>query len=227
MKQETDLTPPDARLLLAPGCAHCPVVLDGLAQLIKAGKLGRLEIINVNAHPQAAHDAGTRSVPWYRIGSFEFIGTLTQSELERWAEHAAHGTGTNDYYQHLLASRQADRVATLVQRHPETLPDLIRLLASLETPMAVRIGVGAVLEELAEQGDLAAAAGPLGELTHSPIPQVRADACHYLGLTGNATASDTIRPLLQDPDAEVREIAAESLATLATSGNPHPQQNEE
>jgi HEAT repeat protein len=43
---------------------------------------------------------------------------------------------------------------------------------------------------------------------------VRADACHYLGLTGAGAAADYIRPLLDDKDAEVREIAAESLALL-------------
>jgi hypothetical protein len=52
--------PPDALLLMAPGCAHCPVVLESLGRLLKDGRLGRLEVINVAAHPEAAVAAGTR-----------------------------------------------------------------------------------------------------------------------------------------------------------------------
>jgi HEAT repeat protein len=43
---------------------------------------------------------------------------------------------------------------------------------------------------------------------------VRADACHLLGLTGSAEARENLRARLQDPNAEVREIAAEALAAL-------------
>ena len=42
---------PDALLLLSPGCAHCPSVLEGLSQLLKKGELGRLEVVNILAHP--------------------------------------------------------------------------------------------------------------------------------------------------------------------------------
>ncbi|MFZ0257771.1 MAG: HEAT repeat domain-containing protein, partial [Gammaproteobacteria bacterium] len=55
---------PDALLLIAPGCAHCPVVLQSLAEMLKAGSLGRLEVVNIVAHPEVAKAVGTRSVPW-------------------------------------------------------------------------------------------------------------------------------------------------------------------
>ena len=60
--------PPDAQILLATGCAHCPAVLEGLSRLLKLGKIGRLEAVNIVEHPQAAQAVGTRSVPWTRIG---------------------------------------------------------------------------------------------------------------------------------------------------------------
>jgi HEAT repeat protein len=45
---------------------------------------------------------------------------------------------------------------------------------------------------------------------------VRADACHLLGLSGSADAIKYLEARLADPDAEVREIAAESIAELRT-----------
>lgn len=204
---------PDALLLMARGCAHCPSVLNALTHLIEEGKIGRLEVIDVSRHPEAARQAGVRSVPWTRIGPFELEGLQSRGDLSRWAERAAAGGGMGDYYAHLLESGRMQQVPPLIRRHPETLPALIGLMASLETPMAVRIGVGAVIEELAEQGELAPAVPELIRLTHAPEPQVRADACHYLSLAGGDEAVAAIRALLEDPDPEVRAIARESLAS--------------
>lgn len=204
----------DATLLMAPGCSHCPVVMDGLTRLIKAGKLGRLEIIDLSQNPAAGTAAGVRSVPWTRIGPFELEGVHSYRELADWAEHAAAGSGFDLYYSHLLETRQLDRVITLVRERPPTLGSLIELLATLETPMGVRIGVGAVLEDLAESDLLNSVVPNLIALTRSPEPQIRADACHYLSLSNSPEALAAVRGLLQDEDPEVRKIAVESLNVL-------------
>ena len=47
--------------------------------------------------------------------------------------------------------------------------------------------------------------------------RVRADASHYLGLSGAAAARAWLEARLHDDDADVREIAAESLAALPMS----------
>ncbi|HEB95396.1 MAG TPA: HEAT repeat domain-containing protein [Sedimenticola thiotaurini] len=208
--------PVDALLLMAPGCSHCPVVMEGLTRLIKEGRLARLEIVNIQQAPETASELGVRSVPWCRIGPFELEGEQGFGELSRWAGHAAAGTGLTEYYAHLLEHRRSHRVEEMIRQQPETLSDLILLLSSLDTPLVVRIGVGAVLEELAERGELRPAVDELAALTRSDEPQIRADAAHYLSLTGDRAAIDPLRRLLDDPDAEVREIAAESLAVLET-----------
>jgi len=74
--------------------------------------------------------------------------------------------------------------------------------------------VGAAIEELQEQELLTPAIPKLVELTMSDQPQIRADACHYLGLTGSADALPAVQSLLMDEDNEVREIAAETFAIL-------------
>jgi hypothetical protein len=207
-------SPPDALLLIAPGCAHCPAVLAALADLVKGGALGRLEVINVAVHPEAARARGIRSVPWVRIGEIELEGSHTPSELALWVRRAGTEEGYGQFLAALLETGRLDRVTALVREAPRRLPALIGLVASLETPMAVRIGVGAVLEELAGDPILGEAVGPLRALLGAPAPQTRADACHYLGLTGDPAVAADVRPLLEDPDPAVREIARDTLASL-------------
>ena len=207
-------TPPDALLLIAPGCTHCPVVLEGLSKLLKQGKLGRLEVVNVLAHPEISQRIGTRSVPWCRIGAFELEGAQTPSELTKWTEHATAGTGVGEYYSHLLETQRPHRVAELIARQPASFDGLLNLLEDSETPMTVRIGIGVVLEDLHNNPLLLHALPVLIRLADSTAANVRADAAHYLGLTQAPEATAILQKLLQDENPDVREIAAESIALL-------------
>lgn len=207
-------TPADAALLIAPGCAHCPGVLDALGKLLKEGLIGRLEVTNVAVHPQAAQAAGTRTVPWIRIGPYELEGAHSPGELRDWAELAAAGAGMAAYLAYLIEQQRLPRLLALVKERPPLLHELVPLVGDLETPMGVRIGIGAVMEELQDSGLLAGIIDELGALTRAAEPQVRADACHYLALSGDPRALPYVEPLLQDADGEVREIAGESLPLL-------------
>lgn len=208
---------PDAELLIATGCVHCPVVLAGLAELLKQGRIGRLEVSNVAVHPEIAEARGARGVPWMRIGPFELSGTHTQSELAEWVQRAGSDAGRRTYLSEGLQGGQLDAVTAACRRSPELLPPLLQLVADLDTPFAVRIGVGAVLEELSPDGLLTGLVDAIAAMADSPHAQVRADAAHFLGLTGSAAARVPLERLAADPDQEVREIAADSLAQLATA----------
>jgi hypothetical protein len=209
--------PPDALLLIATGCAHCPSVLEGLSQLLKQGRIGRLEAVNIAEHPEAAETVGTRSVPWTRIGHFELEGALTLSELERWVDLSGSETGIAVYYAHLLETRRPHKVSQLLQAHPDTLTPLIGLLANDDTSMAVRIGIGVVLEELEDSPMLALGLDALVELTELEQANIRSDAAHYLGLTHRPAAEAPLRKLLTDEHPDVREIAGEALERLYRS----------
>jgi len=205
---------PDALLLLATGCAHCPGVLEGLSQLLKQGQIGRLEVVNIVEHPEVAQAAGARSVPWVRIGQFELVGALTLEELTRWVELCDTEAGYVAYLSHLLETRRTDEVRALLEQQPATLPLLIGLLAVDETPMTTRIGIGVVLEELTGSELLGKGLDALAALAESPRANSRADAAHYLGLTHLRAAGAPLRKLLHDEHPDVREIAAEALQML-------------
>jgi hypothetical protein len=207
-------TPPDALLYIATGCAHCPAVLDGLTRLVKEGRLARLEVVNLSADPRVERPAGVRSVPWTRIGPFELEGALTPGELADWADAAAFGEGWAAYYTHLLENRRLQEVIRRARELPATLADLLNLLSGEETPLSTRIGISAVMEELQDTKALGSILPQLEQLTLSGLAQTRADACHFLGLTGDRRVVPTVRRLLDDEDPEVREIAVETLALL-------------
>ncbi len=205
---------PDALLLLAPGCPHCPVVLEGLGALLKEGVIGRLEAVNVAIHPERAAELGARTVPWTRIGPFELEGVQTPAELRRWAEQTDSLDGMADYFLQMLISGRRARVEEMARQEPSRLRALVRLMERPDTSLAVRLGIGAVLEELQGSGLAEIMIPDLGALARNGDVLTRADACHFLSLIGGQQVAPWLRACLDDENREVREIAAESLEEL-------------
>ena len=206
---------PSAKILITPQCPHCPGVISALVTLLKAGKIGKLEIINIVEHPEIAQQNGVRSVPWTQINALELSGALSGKELEKWVT-VAREQQQSDYLIHLLETDRLQKAIEQIKQNPQQLPNLLMLLNDLETPMAVRIGIGAVLEEFEATPLIRAAIEPLLSMLTSEHQQVRADAAHYLSLTADRGVIPALDPLLHDPAAEVREIAAETIEELKT-----------
>ena len=207
-------SPPDALLLLAPGCPHCPTVLEGLTRLVKDGRIGSLEVINIAARPELAAELGVRSVPWTRIGDLVLEGLRSPEELAQWASQAGTDAGVRAYVSERLKAGALTQLEQLVARQPQWLPALLPLIADPETELHVRIGLGALMESLAGTAPLRAIVPGLGELSTHSDHRVRSDACHYLALSGDPAAVPLLRQRLQDDEAQVREIAREGLAEL-------------
>ncbi len=210
----SEQTTPDALLCLSSQCPHCPAILQFLTDLVKQGRLGRLEVVNLERRPEIGRELDIRSVPWVRIGAFELTGTRSRAELESWVERAGRAEGMAEYFHILLKEGELAQVISILHRHGEHLAALLPLVADLDASLNVRLGAGAVFEEFAGQAPLQAIVSQLGNLTTALDGRVRADACHYLGLTGSPLARPYLEACLRDSDAAVREIAEESLAGL-------------
>lgn len=207
--------PVRATLLIAPGCAHCPVVLTTLTELVKDGQIASLEVINIAQDTDRARELGVRTVPWFQLNELEFEGAYSAAEISHWVKQATAVDALEVFYDHLLGDGQMARVETLVRRHPQTLTALIGLLTDEQRRINVRIGVGAVIEGLQDTGLLADCVPALVALTQQSNLSTRIDAYHYLSLTGNEAAVPYLQAALEDDHPEVREIASESLAELA------------
>jgi len=207
-------TPPDALLLLGTRCPHCPSVLNALSAMVKAGIIGTFRAVNIERRPDIAQELGVRGVPWVRIGPFELEGLRSEKELRDWAEKAGTPAGLSAWLGELLATGRIKQALALVRSEPGALEALLQLFSDPATQLNTRIGVSAIMEDLAGSEQLQGLAGRLGELTRHPEARIRGDACHYLELAGDPAAAGYIKPLLEDPDAEVREVAQEALQTL-------------
>lgn len=211
----TTLPPSDALLLITPGCPHCPGVLQALADLVKEGVIGTLEVVNVRIHPERATELGVRTAPWTRVGPFELEGAQTPAALRQWAERAQSEDGLSRYLEHLLATGGLKTAEAFVSKDP--VPRLRALLPLVENPesaVQVRLGAGALMEHFEGTEALRSLIELLGKLSRHPDHRVRGDACHYLGLTRAEQAAPYLRNRLDDESGEVREIAADSLEML-------------
>lgn len=208
---------PDALLLISTHCPHCPAMLSALADLVKQGTIGRLEVVNLEQRPEVGQTLGVRSVPWLRIGGVELAGVRSKAELADWAGKAGSEAGMADYFHLLLKEGQLPRAQALIEADPTLLAAMLPIVGNVDASLNVRLGAGVLLENFAGSDTLRALLPRLGELSQHPDARVRADACHYLGLTGDAAAKSWLDARLDDDDADVREIAAESLDSLASA----------
>jgi thioredoxin-like negative regulator of GroEL len=204
-------TPPDALMLLGTHCPHCPTVLNGLTALVKAGTIGTLKVINIEQRPGLARELGIRTVPWVRLGPFELEGLHSEKELKQWAENASSEAGMAAWLDELLSSGNISKASKFVQTSPDAIHALLDLFADPGVQLNTRIGISAIMEELQDSALLQGVVEKLGALTRDKDARIRGDACHYLALSGSPEAAGYITPLLDDRDANVREIAKESL----------------
>ena len=204
----------DALLLIAPGCPHCPAMLETLGRMVKAGELAELRVVNVAARPELAAQLRARSVPWLKLGPFELAGARSHAELKEWLARLSSPSAMADYLHLLLKEGRLDDGQELLRVGPAHLSDLLPILANPEAAMNVRLGANAILESQAGSAALAALLPQLAELARHADARVRADACYFLGLSARPKAASILAAALGDTDAEVREIAAESLARL-------------
>jgi len=199
---------PSALLLITPSCPHCPSMLQSLSELIKDGKLARLEVVNIEHDPQQAEALNVRSVPWLKLGNIELVGLKSKSEIQQWITAP---DDMNAYFEELMTSGEISKVQQLVEETPSHVKTLISIMADEASSLSARIGVGAIMEQLEGSRILANCIDELGEHCSSPVTRIRNDACYYLGLTGHSDARKYIRPLLEDEDDEVKEVAREAL----------------
>jgi len=207
----TAYAPPDALMLLSGHCPLCPALLAALAELLKRGDIGRLEAVNIEVYPELATTLGVRSVPWVRLGPFELAGARPAGELALWARRSGEA-GMADAFHDLLKGGDAAQVLRLVERTPARLSALLPIVANPEASLNVRLGAGMVFETFAASPALRALLPALCELAHHDDARVRADVAHLLGLAREPSARACLESLLDDADADVREIAMESLS---------------
>jgi hypothetical protein len=213
-KEQKNISIPGVLMFMGSRCSYCGPMIQILTELMKAGQLADLRVINIEKKPEMAARFGVRSVPWLQIGPFELHGARNRKELELWMERASRSEGITDYIEEVLAEGKIEAVEKLLKSKPEVLNNVIELMGNPNAKINVRLGVGVIIENMAETEDFKIVIPRLLEYLSSEDARVRGDACHYLSLTRNSDFIPHIEKLLSDDSEEVREIAQDSLDEL-------------
>jgi len=206
--------PPEALLLVSPGCQYCRGMHEALDILAAEKKITKLTVVDIADQPEVAEQLGVRSVPWLRIDGFVLQGAHTPGELNKWIEASSRESGWSEYLEHLLDSGALPLAEKLVEEDPERLQALMPLAQDPETPMHVRVGISAILEGIQGTPEIKKLLPALIEAAKNSDARVRADACHFLALTGTEEAVAALQQHANDENEMVREIANEGLLEL-------------
>jgi hypothetical protein len=202
----------DAKLLITPDCPHCSTMMSLLGDLVKAGRIRRLLIINISEEPEEAARHNVRSVPWLKLGELEFTGAMSRGELDKAIDQSVSDDGQRRFIFDQLKSGRLDDVIQFVGHDKKLLAEAISLLYENDVPISVRIGVSALIEGLqGAPGVLESILPELIELSRIDNETIRADACHFLSMTGDQVAQSRLRECLNDKSAMVRKIAEDGF----------------
>lgn len=213
---QTDIT-----LAIAPGCPHCPGLLQVMNELVKRGDIGSLQVVNIATVTDFAEQHHIRSVPWLKIGPFILTGVQSQAEIKQWLARAQSEHSIRDYIADKLTDGELDNVTAMVQQSPDALLQFLPLISDEQTNINVRLGMGAILEELAGNEILLVMQNGLQDLLGHSQARVRGDAAHFLSLLKNPAVINVLNVLQNDPDPEVREIASETITELQALETHH------
>jgi thioredoxin-like negative regulator of GroEL len=220
--EQKNINSPTVLMLMGTQCAYCGPMMLMLTELMKSGRISELRIVNIEKDPELARELGVRSVPWLQVGPFELLGSHSKEELAMWLERASNLTGVSDYLAQVLAEGNIDYATRLIERYPQALQNVLQLMADPDAKINVRLGVGVLIEDMAESRQFETVIPQLLDYLSSKDARTRGDACHYLSLTKNPAYIPIIEKLLSDESEEVREIAQDSLEELTAVETDNP-----
>jgi hypothetical protein len=211
-------SPPEADLFIATGCAFCPLVMNELSSLLKAGKLSVLKITNIAVNNERASQLNIRSVPWFSLSntssSMVFSGNYSAKEIAKWVEVTQSGNAMVEYIENFLASGEIMTLVQAIQLAPDTFSSVIDMLKDENTSMDLRIGLDALLENFAATETLKQHAATLKKMASEDNIRIQIDALHYLALTGDINNKHFLEEKSQHHDKQIQEAAIEALETL-------------
>ena len=182
------------------------------------GLLDQMEIINVETAPEIVEQFGVRSVPWMQLDGYIFDEALSSTELDQILASNDETPPEARYISYLLEHGKLSKAIERIEQGLCSLNIVVEMLVDPMVPLNVRIGIGAILEHFEDSDEIRVLIPTLLELLQNSSAVLRTDACHYLSLTHSAEVVGPLRQMLEDEDAEVRQVALESLEVLRGLG---------
>jgi glutaredoxin len=203
-------------VFVAPACPHCPAAVGTALTLAGLARSLEVTVIDAEAHPETAAAAGARSVPRTVVdGGLGLVGLVPPATL---AQHLL-DRGTATHRRAILEAWIAGSAFGEAAQALEADHEMRLALAELwrRSTLSSRLGLMMAVEEL-----LGTAPRALDDLVPDLVPALAADEAPLRGDTvdllariGNRDAAAAIHPLVDDPDPDVAEAAAEAIQELA------------
>ena len=207
-----------AKLFIATGCSHCPVVLDTLSEQLKNGHLSSLTVTNIAVDNEKAEKLGIRSVPWFSLKNENtfmiFSGKYSPKEIQKWITSSQNKNGMQEYIEESLSTGQLMTISQVIQLHPETFSTVISMIKDEDTSMDIRIGLDALIESFAATEVLQKSVEELKKIVLSNNVRLQIDALHYIALTGDTENIIFLQEQTKQQDQQVKDAAVEALETL-------------
>jgi len=203
----------DAELVIfvaeaCPHCAHAVRVADALAR--KSPRV-KVSVIDAQQLPELASRYSVKSVPTTVLdGGLSWVGVEGEAQVAaRILSRDAPGYAERVFASLVESGRHADAIREIVAG--EGAACLAAIWVGSTT--ATRIGLMLVAEGALEQQptSLHAAVGALLPALRSGDAALRGDTADLLGQIGHPDGLAALEPLLDDPNPDVAEIAAEAL----------------
>ncbi|MDH5777130.1 MAG: thioredoxin family protein [Gammaproteobacteria bacterium] len=205
---------PEIILAVSSNCPLCPAVKQTLAEMATKNEIASYELVNIQTEPSQLEKYQIRSVPWLKIGPFILYGVHTQSEIKHWYQTASSPEGVSDYISSMLNDGNLNNVAEMLKHSPQLIHEFIPLIAADDSSINVRLGISAILEELAGDKTIQVLKTDLPDLLKHANARVRGDAAHFISLLHDKSLIQMLEPLHHDPDPGVREIAEDAIEYL-------------
>jgi hypothetical protein len=153
-------------------------------------------------------------VPWLQIGDYVLTGLQDMPALRQRIEWTRVKANLLGKFDQMLSNAQANDVVESIREDKSRFSTIVELLADPATILSSRIGIGVIMEEFAGTTLIQSHRLSLEKLLDAKEERIRADVAYYLELTESKDAIPALQQHVNDENADVREIIADSLASL-------------
>jgi hypothetical protein len=211
--------PVDLLVFVTPSCSFCPAVVRLLLPLAFASAPIYLTVIDAGLFPEFAAANKIKSVPTSMLDDhLRWTGMVDMGELARAAVNRDPATlGSETLGRILQAEDGAYELAGMMLRCQTVFPAFADLLT--DERFTVRLAAMVAVEDLLDRdGDLAQQmVAPIIERYPRLSDAVKGDILYLFGEFKSKEALPLLQAATSDPNAEIREAAAEALEKIDSS----------
>jgi thioredoxin-like negative regulator of GroEL len=204
-------SPAELKVFVSAACPHCKQAVESAGSVARASSVVNVTVIDAQLHPEQAQRYSVQSVPVTVLDDgLTWIGAESAQEIARRILSRSASDHDVEVFRSLVETgRHADAVDRVLSGAGAAHLAAIWIRSTTSS----RIGLMLIAEGVLEQNPQAlhAVVDDLTPALTADDAALRGDTADLLGQIGHPRGLEALRPLLDDPNPDVAEIAAEAL----------------